>query len=224
MMRFYLLIISAFLTIDMRVLQCLTLRMSGKGFGNAQKKIDSSILKASRPQEHRTVHGSFAKLLSKTSVIFEDLKNKHGCSRDIYARLSNQDVFWFVGKINHRETLTPADAVIFYAPLIMEYAKALRPLDLAGKGKATTDLQLWTARGNSEMDIVQNIGHLERVEFRMGEDTSLSIVSDDIGFEPEIYMNGEIGFRVRRDSNGAPIEEPFEVTMGTSEDLKKAGI
>ena len=224
MMRFFILIISAFMMIDMAVIHCFTMTMSGKGFGNVPKRIDSNILKASRPQEHRTVHGSFAKLLSKTSVIFEDLKNKHGCSRDIYARLSNSNIFWFVGKVNHRETFTPVDAVVFYAPLITEYAKALRPLDLAGKGKSMTDLQLWTARGNSEMDIVQNIGHLERIEFSMGEDTSLGSVSDDIGFEPEIYMNGEMGFRVKRDANGAPIEEPFEVTMGTSEDLKKAGI
>lgn len=213
-----------FLILDVTTITGFVLKMSGKGFGNVAKKVDSSLLKSSRPQEHRSVHGSFAKLLSKTSVVFEGLKNENGCSRDIYVRLSSSDTFWFVGKINHKSSVTPVDAVSFYGALIIEYSKSLRPTDLAGKGRALSDLQLWTARGNSEMDIVQNIGNLERVEFAAVEDASLNVVSEDIGFEPEIYMNGEMGFRVKRDANGSPIAERFEVQMGTSDDLKRSGI
>lgn len=212
------------LVLDMKTTTGFVLKMSGKGFGNVPKTVDTNILKSSRPQEHRSVHGSFAKLLSKTSIVFEGLKNENGCSRDIYVRLNNSQIFWFIGKINHKSSVTAVSAVNFYSALIIEYSKALRPLELAGKGKAMSDLQIWTARGNSEMDIVQNIGMLERVEFSAIDDASLNVVSEDIGFEPEIYMNGEMGFRVTRDSNGAPVDEPFEVKMGTSEDMKRAGI
>lgn len=213
-----------FLVLYVRMTTGFVLKMSGKGFGSVPKTVDTNILKSSRPQEHRSVHGSFAKLLSKTSIVFEGLKNENGCSRDIYVRPSNSQIFWFIGKINHKSSVTAVSAVNFYSALIIEYSKALRPLELAGKGRAISDLQIWTARGNSEMDIVQNIGMLERVEFSAVDDASLNVVSEDIGFEPEIYMNGEMGFRVTRHSNGAPIDEPFEVKMGTSEDMKNAGI
>ena len=199
------------------------LRMAGKGFGNVAK-ISPNELKSSRPQEHRSVYGSFAKFLSKTSAVFEGLKNVNGCSKDIYVRQSNSDTFWFVGKINHVSSIVPVDAVSYYCPLIVEYAKSLRPKDLAGKGTAISDLQVWTAKGNSEMDVVQNIGTLEKIPFLASEEHSLGTVSEDIGFEPEIYMNGEMGFRVKRDNNGAPVEDVFEVKMGTSDDLKKSGI
>lgn len=223
MQSFILFKLLVLLTFDARSISGFVLKMSGKGFGNVAKNVDTNILKSSRPQEFRSVHGSFAKLLSKTSVVFEGLKNEHGCSRDIYVRRSTSDTFWFVGKINHKASTTAVEAVSFYGSLIIEYSKALRPTDLAGKGKASSDLQIWTARGNSEMDIVQNIGNLERIEFERVEDASLNVVSEDIGFEPEIYMNGEMGFRVKRHSDGTPIDEPFEVQMGTSDDLARAG-
>ena len=199
------------------------LRMVGKGFGNVPKIVPDQ-LKSSRPQEHRSVFGAFAKFLGKTSAVFEGLRGQNGCSKDIYVRLSNSDTFWFVGKINHISKLEANDAVNYYCPLIVEYAKALRPQDLAGKGKAISDLQVWTAKGNSEMDVVQNIGTLERISFTATDGAPLGLVSDDIGFEPEIYMNGEMGFRVRRDNDGAPVEEAFEVKMGNSDDLRRSGI
>lgn len=199
------------------------LRMTGRGFGNVAK-IAPDQLKSSRPQEYRSVYGTFAKFLGKTSAVFEGLRNQNGCSKDIYARLDNSDTFWFVGKINHVSNVKADDAVRYYCPLIVEYAKALRPQDLSGKGKAISDLQVWTAKGDSEMDVVQNIGILERMNFIATDGDSLGLVSSDIGFEPEIYMNGEMGFRVKRDANGAPTEEAFEVKMGNSDDMKRSGI
>lgn len=113
-----------------------TLKMvAGKGFSNAPKVIQDNQLKTSRRQEHKTIHGSFAKVLSKTSSIFENLKIEYGVSSDIYVRLSQLDTFWFVGKINHKTSITSHDAIKFYSSLILEYSKALRPSDLAGKGK-----------------------------------------------------------------------------------------
>jgi hypothetical protein len=195
--------------------------MSGKGFG-APKKTDASntasdiLIKPTRPQEHRQVAGQYAKILAKISKQFEDIKPKFGVSRDIYARLSNSEVFWFVGKVNHMDGVaTTEEAISALYILIQEYSKSLRPLELAKLRPTTSELQLWTAPGNTEMDVAKNAQSLQKFE-PIDISAKLPALLESVGFEPEIYVNGEDGFRCKRNNDGTPLKPQFEVNIKTS--------
>lgn len=197
---------------------------AGKGFSNKPVSNSNNLLPLTRPSESRRVDGTFAKLLSQTSKVFEDLKNVEGVSRDVYVRLSKTETCYFVGKINYKSGLNiaPDDAALYYATLIQEYAKALRPKDLAGPGKGRdTVLEIWTAAGNTEMDVAKNTVSLELlVTPSLDELPPLLEISQNIGYEPEIYQNNEQGFRVKRDAGGHPIGTAFEVKMANPSELE----
>ena len=54
-------------------------------------------------------------------------------ARDVYCRLSNDDVFWFIGKVVHDPSaVSTEDAMAVLEPLLREYGRTLRPRDLAG--------------------------------------------------------------------------------------------
>ena len=139
---------------------------------------------------------------------------------------------------------------MYYAPLILEYSKALRPAELAGPRKGRdTPLEIWLAPGNSEMvrpstclsaptlcpariltptftrssqEVAKNTQSLDPLPLPLLEVLPpLTAVSPDIGFEPEIYQNGEQGFRVKRDSAGSPVGKVVEVTMTSPAELER---
>lgn len=194
-----------------------TLAMSsvGKGFGKASLSSSSGLLRRTRVQEFHKVTGSYAKLLSKQAKKFEDFKNSGvPVANDLYARLVGEETCWFIGKSIHAPTVTDLAAIDILLPLLQEYAKSLRPKELAGP-KATNDLQVLYTKGNSEMDVAQN--KVPLTVYASGPDCAVRsfIPSDDVGYEPEIYQNNEEGFRCWRDSQGLPIKAKFEVTYTT---------
>ena len=197
---------------------------AGKGFANKPTSNSNNLLPLTRPSEARRVDGTFAKLLSQTSKVFEDLKPVEGVSKDVYVRLCKTETCYFVGKINYKSGLniTPEAAVLYYASLIQEYAKALRPKDLAGPGKGRdTVLEIWTAPGNTEMDVAKNMQSLELLLTpSIDAMPPLLEISPNIGYEPEIYQNNEQGFRVQRDAGGHPIGAAFEAKIASPAELE----
>merc|ERR1711971_911528 len=96
--------------------------------------------------------------------------------------------YWFVGKVARRDKVTEQDAIKSHKRLIFEYSKRfLRPQNLLGN-----DLELWFAPGNSEMDVVQNKVNLTKTEGSTATISNDLDVSNDVGYNPEIYVGDEL--------------------------------
>lgn len=188
-----------------------------EGFGKPKLYTPHQVLEVTRPNEYREVQGRFSKLLARRCECFEKMKSEQlPVACDLYARLGATPTFWFVGKLIHKPSLTFAQALSIEHPVIVEYAKALRPKELASPQATVSnqDLQIWFAKGNSEMDVAQNKISLTRFVPLPVDDYAHVLtnhVEDLIGFEPEIYQGGEAGFRCVRNDEGNPVKPAFEV-------------
>ena len=164
----------------------LKFQLLAKGFGTSTSRNELGLLeglKRTKSHEHLTLRGTYGKLIGRMLESFASLKNDKNIQTtyDLYARMSNSDTFWFVGKINHLPEINSNEALVVLTPLLIEYSKTLRPLELAGANAlqnnnnnndqdtntptTTTNngnngkdngIQIWTAPGNSEMDCVQH--------------------------------------------------------------------
>ena len=149
------------------------LRLSA-GFGGAQNN-SSGNSKAQKKSldttKVRTISknspGAGTKPLRTAANTFDKIYKQHGkpCAHDLYVRspLNDASTFWFVGKIARQidesqcsGTTVPTlqEAVLSHKRLILEYAQTLRPQNLGGP--FSKGLEVWTAPGNSELDVVQN--------------------------------------------------------------------
>jgi hypothetical protein len=192
--------------------------MLAGGFGKAKVYIPHQQLETTRPNESREITGRFSKFLAKRCESFERLrKADFPVACDLYARASSTSTFWFIGKLCHDTGLKFEEALTIEYPVVVEYAKALRPKELTSPLviKQASDLQIWYAKGNSEMDVAQNKVSLKRFTPLALEEYShlleSAAVEDFIGLEPEIYQGGEVGFRVQRSESGEPLAPAFEI-------------
>lgn len=200
---------------------CADSSSSSRGFGKTKAYVPHQQLEVTRPNEYREVQGRFSKFLAKRCENFEKMKTQDNfpVACDLYARLGGTSTFWFVGKlIHHPDSMVFEHALSIELPVIIEYSKALRPKELASPMATISnqDLQIWYARGNSEMDVAQNKVSLKRFVPLLVDDYSHVLVphvEDLIGFEPEIYQGGESGFRCVRDEDGHPVKAAFEVSF-----------
>eukprot|EP01031_Cornospumella_fuschlensis_P039474 gene39474-48055_t len=190
-----------------------TVLCGGKGFGSSsvQARSVSSLLTESRAGTHRVVAGSYSDLLSKVCKVFEKMKTDVDCQIiDVYARLNGNDTCWFIGKVGYKKGVHVESAIASQEVLLCEYARSLRPSELGGVAAIGKQLQLWYAPGNSEMDVAQN--KLSLIKYSK-DSTKPSVCYTEIGYEPEIYVDQEPGFRVYRDSEGKCLKPPFEVDI-----------
>ena len=161
---------------------------------------------------------------------------------DVYVRspLNDESVFWFVGKVirmitdeeakqeegggnNNNDTPsenelvgtvypTEVEAILSQKRLILEYAKnQLRPQNMAGPYSSA--LELWSAPGDSEMDVVQNKVTLVKID-GSSRDLRDGFNVKDVGYNPEIYVGEEKekgGLRVVRDGEGRPVKPAFDI-------------
>lgn len=162
---------------------------------------------------------------------------------DVYVRspLNDESVFWFVGKVIRMITdeeaqadpnsnwrpdnaattenelvgavyPTEVEAIISQKRLILEYAKnQLRPQNMAGPYSSA--LELWSAPGDSEMDVVQNKITLVKIDGST-KDLRDGFHVKDVGYNPEIYVGDEKekgGLRVVRDLEGRPVKPEFNI-------------
>mmetsp|Transcript_37452 Transcript_37452/g.68806 ORF Transcript_37452/g.68806 Transcript_37452/m.68806 type:complete len:126 (+) Transcript_37452:702-1079(+) len=107
---------------------------------------------------------------------------------------------------------TESEAILSQKRLILEYAKnELRPQNMGGP--YAKNLELWSAPGDSEMDVVQNKVTLVPVTGST-RDLREGFNVKDVGLNPEIYVGDEIkkgGLRVVRDAEGKPVKSVFEI-------------
>lgn len=185
---------------------------SSTGFG-------TSAPSSSQETKSRTVSGftgSGTKVLRQAANTFDAIRQDLGVNAcvDVYVQspLHDKSVYWFVGKVAHRSNTSPVHAIVAQKRLILEYAsRQLRPQALGGP--FSSSLQLWMARGDSEMDAVQNKVHLTKVEGSLSclpQDFSIK----DVGYNPEVYVGNEVyegGLRIVRDEEGKPVKPAFDI-------------
>lgn len=206
--------------------QSLHLALAGKGFGGTRKSItDESgnvaavakmedFLPPTRSGTHRPLKGSYSTVLSQRCATFEQMRydpNRTSFTiHDVYARLKGSETCWFIGKIAHHHNFTSAEAFASLHVLLREYSKTLRPVELGGPKAGGKEIELWSAPGNTEMQAVQNKINLTKIEVSQ---TTIPAPYTSIGYEPEVYQSNEVGFRIRRDAQGLPLETAFEVDL-----------
>jgi len=188
-----------------------------KGFGRSSSTNEAP--KKSRSMANKGAAGT--KVLRKAINTYEDLvvaqnKDPSSVSRsDVYIRSpqNSATIFWFVGKVAHRQDTNAWMACVAQKRLILEYAvQKLRPQNFGGMYQSS--LELWTAPGDSEMDVVQNKVNLtSTVEYSLN-DLDVDFRLDAVGYSPEIYVGDEIhqgGLRVERNVDGTTMHPVFEV-------------
>jgi len=201
----------------------------GGGFGGGGGGGGGETGGRADPSKVRTVSGhtgSGAKVLAAAANNFDDIRKVYGkeSTLDLYvlSPLNDPTTYWFVGKANCRSDPADAslvgippsktDAVLSQKRLILEYAKnKLRPQNMGGPYSSA--LEIWTAPGDTEMDVVRNVVDLSKVE---GSTKNLpeGFNVKDVGFNPELYIGDEQekgGLRVVRDSEGKSIKPVFDV-------------
>jgi len=205
---------------------------AGKGFGKVADDGPSltgfleGLSPSLRPGDSKKLGGKYGNLVASKLEVFSTLKKKGmPIARDVYCRLSNDDTFWFIGKVIHDTSVISdtSDALSVLEPLLKEYGRTLRPKELAGPKAALqgAELQIWTAPPCSEMDTVQHKNTLERVvvDVERIEVLNSETPKEAVGWEPEIYSGGEDGFRVHRHDDGSPKRPPIEVQVKSKEEM-----
>ena len=120
-------------------------------------------------------------------------------TNDIYIREPNSDVFWFIGKAARVSDVTMEQAVSRQWSLIEMHGASLRPIELfPGRGS----LEIWTAPGDSEMEVAYNNPHLVFTKMERAVPGAQGIKNALIGFQGEMYQRGEEGFRTWRTEEG----------------------
>lgn len=141
-----------------------------------------------------------------------------GCPiNDIYVRDPSNDDFWFCGKVIRisNDVVSLEQCVATQWALIEGHAAVLRK-ELS---RAFGELQIWTAPGDSELDVAYN--RPDVVMQRMEQQDvvlmpSKKIKNTLVGFLPEIYGDNEQGFKTRRTEEGLPADPEASV-----EDLER---
>lgn len=172
----------------------------------------SCQLKPSRAGSFRVLEGSYSRLLAKQCELYEKIRRQPEAMDqydlvDLYARLSESVTCWFIGKVIYRKEVPPCDAITAIDLLLREYAKTLRPQELAGYHSLGKEVELWYTPGNREMLVAQNKTPLLRVI----TNPLHSVNYDEVGYEPEVYRDEEEGFRCERDQDGQCISPAFDI-------------
>jgi len=129
----------------------------------------------------------------------EDLED---CTRDVYAKAYPQSQFWFIGKLAFTSgTVSEEVALQRQWNLLQEHGSRLRPVEL---GRAFGRIEIFTAPGDSEIDVSSNEIPLKRIP-RPPPDAIAEIQKvslTEIGLNLEIVTNHGLGFKVDRAANG----------------------
>lgn len=215
----------------------------GFGGATKKNSSKAVVLDPSKVRSVSGYTGSGTKVLATAANNFDRIRKLFGktATTDVYVRspLNDESVFWFVGKVirmitdeeaeadvnsNWRPNTTTenelvgtvypteAEAILSQKRLILEYAKnQLRPQNMGGPYSSA--LELWSAPGDSEMDVVQNKITLVKID-GSSKDLREGFHVKDVGYNPEIYVGDEKekgGLRVVRDAEGRPVKDAFDI-------------
>lgn len=132
-------------------------------------------------------------------------------TNDVYVRGPvEKDVFWYTGKVARVSDVSLEDCIQRLYPMIERHACHLRPKELyPHRG----NLDVWTAPGDSEMEVAYNRASIRLEQFlQIGEKRYKAkgstypshIKASMVGFQGEVYQDGEDGFRTWRNDDGMP--------------------
>ena len=120
---------------------------------------------------------------------------------DVYTRDPATDVFWFVGKAARVSGVSASQCVARQWNLITTHSANLRPLDLF---PARHSLEVWTAPGDSELDVAYHRPDAVFVKHAPDVEGAAAVKISHVGFQGEVYERGEEGFRTQRLEDGRP--------------------
>ncbi len=120
---------------------------------------------------------------------------------DMYASVPNNEEVWYVGKVAKVSDVTLEDCIARQWNLIETHATNLRPIELYPH-RGTLDL--WSAPGDTELDVAYNRPELKMQKMKHYEVTPQQLKNNMIGFQGEVYQEGEEGFRSWRKEDGSP--------------------
>jgi hypothetical protein len=134
---------------------------------------------------------------------FLDIRNAGGkdVCNDVYVRNPAEDVFWFAGKVARVSGVSLEDCIARQWNVIETHATNLRPIELfPHRGR----LEIWTAPGDSELDVAYHRPNLQMIKHTFKAISNRELKNNCIGFQGEIYQQGEEGFRTWRTDDGWP--------------------
>jgi len=145
----------------------------------------------------RNVKRSHENFLSLRSIGGKEICN------DVYAKspVEGSEEVWYVGKVAKVSDVNLEDSIARQWNLIEVHATNLRPIELfPHRGR----LELWTAPGDTELDVAYNRPEFKLAKMERYEVTSKELRSNLIGFQGDVYQDGEEGFRSWRKPDGSP--------------------
>jgi hypothetical protein len=143
---------------------------------------------------------------------------------DIYAGnpRDTSGVVWFIGKAARVSDVSVVHCIQRQWNLIVKHAINLRPMDLY---TAKNEMELWTAPGDSELEVAYNRPDLilQKIDKPNDNEEATAIANIPnimVGFQGEVYDAGEPGFRTWRLPDGRPARP--EVSAAQQAQLEKA--
>lgn len=124
-------------------------------------------------------------------------------TNDLYVRVPSEDVFWYAGKVARVSDVSLKDCVARQWAMIERHACNLRPIELFPH-RGT--IQIWTAPGDSELEVAYNRPTLQMTRMFPPPRvlTTKDVKTSQVGFQGEVYQDGESGFRTWRTEDGFP--------------------
>jgi hypothetical protein len=151
----------------------------------------------------RNVKRSHENFLSLRNIGGKDVCN------DVYAKSPREkEEVWYVGKIAKISDVSLEDCIARQWNVIEQHACSLRPIELyPHRG----NLELWTAPGDTELDVAYNRPEVKMTKMEKYEVTPQQLKNNLMGFQGEVYQEGEEGFRSWRKTDGSPARDEINV-------------
>ena len=145
-------------------------------------------------------------------------------TNDVYVRDPvDKEVLWYTGKVARVSDVSLEDCIHRLYPMIERHACHLRPLELYPHRGGGGTLEVWTAPGDSETEVAYNRPTLKMQRFVHSPEWQYNpnpnrktnnnnnnnkypshIKAAMVGFQGEVYQDGEDGFRTWRHDDGLP--------------------
>jgi hypothetical protein len=136
-------------------------------------------------------------------------------TNDLYCRNPKSNVFWFSGKIARVSDVSVEQAIARQWALIETHASNLRPIELY---PAKGIMEIWSAPGDSEMQVVYNDPDLVLTKMEREVPGVATVKNILMGFQGEQYEGGEEGFRTTRLEDGRPANPEMKPPSAEDDD------
>jgi hypothetical protein len=157
--------------------------------------VDNIPVRPDMTYEPRNVKRAYDTFLSIRQAGGKELTN------DVYCRDPEMDEFWYCGKVARISDVSLEQCIARQWFMIERHATNLRPIELyPQRGR----LELWTAPGDSEIEVAYNRPTLQMTKISKTVEGAEQVKKLMIGFQGETYQPGEEGFRSWRTEEGLP--------------------